>query len=75
MYVGGGGGRGREQRGEGGFASVMSAVGDYPMLTNAHVLSLPSLFELCAEQKNHGVLCESINHNFSFDENSISVSR
>ena len=29
-----------------GFASVMSAVGDYTMLINAHAPSIPPLFEL-----------------------------
>ena len=39
----GGGGRGRGEGG--GFASVMSAEGDYPMLINAHAPSLRPLFE------------------------------
>lgn len=62
-------------RGGGRLASVMSAEGDHPMLINAHSPSLRSLFELWTEQRNHGVLWESINHNCSSEEYSNSGSR
>ena len=41
-----GGGARERAEGGGGLCLIMSAVGDYPMLINAHVPSLPSLLEL-----------------------------